>query len=92
MTRKASAVSGVGSAATAGGRGYGVDRPEDNASRHLPPKPQASRRPSPEVWQAITSAVARERERIATVDPASPRIRPSLPPIRGASHDDGGGL
>jgi hypothetical protein len=35
----------------------------------------------------LASAVNREHERIALADPRSPRVKPTLPPIRGAADD-----
>ena len=43
------------------------------------PSCKPRRRLSPECWGRINAAIARERQLLALLAPASPRVRPTLP-------------
>jgi hypothetical protein len=36
---------------------------------------------SPALWGILTGQISREHERLALLNPASPRLRPTLPPV-----------
>jgi hypothetical protein len=60
--------------------------PHRPASRAPRQEPKTRRRYSAEAWACLRGAIVREHERIAAVNPTSPRIRPSLPSLQQAGN------